>query len=120
MDKAFTDIWIHCSMDPLPCLSLCPRHIWERWFCSSEVFDLLQFFPLHFNQNHFFFFQKTSSVRCLQKPRKSEAIYTFSLKNLNPLYKPEKKKDADIRHLSLEFSICWFCKEEEQNPKVEL
>ena len=118
MDKAFTDIWIHCSMDPLPCLSLCPRHTWERWFCSSEVFGLLQIFPLHFNQIHVFL-QKTSSVRCLQKQRKRKVKPFTHFHSKSQNHNIKQKKEADTRHLSLEFSVCWFCKEE-QNPRVEL
>lgn len=51
------------------------------------------------------------------KKEKSEAIYTFSLKNLNPLYKPEKKKTQTLGIFPLNFQFVGFARKKSKIPR---
>lgn len=52
------------------------------------------------------------------KKEKSEAIYTFSLKNLNPLYKPEKKKKTQTLGIfPLNFQFVGFARKKSKIPR---
>lgn len=99
-------------------LSMSQTHLGKMVLQQWSIWSLT-IFPFALQSESFFF---TEDVTCKMftktKKEKSEAIYTFSLKNLNPLYKPEKKKKTQTLGIfPLNFQFVGFARKKSKIPR---